>query len=87
MKIKDGFILRNVADSYVVVPVGQATLDFNGMMSLNETGAFLFRHMIEGTTKEELVDALTKEYDVNKETAINDVERFIQKIEGENLFE
>ena len=42
MKIKEGFILRNVAGSFVVVPVGDATIDFNGMMNLNETGAFLF---------------------------------------------
>ena len=42
MKIKDNFILRKVADSYVVVPVGKLTLDFNGIINLNETGAFLF---------------------------------------------
>lgn len=47
MKIKEGFILRNVAGSYVVVPIGEATLDFNGMMSLNETGAFLFGKLIQ----------------------------------------
>ncbi len=42
MKIKDDFVLRKVADSYVVVPVNSLTLDFNGVMNLNETGAFLF---------------------------------------------
>ena len=42
MKIKEDFVLRKVADSYVVVPVNKLTLDFNGIINLNETGAFLF---------------------------------------------
>lgn len=87
MKIKEGFILRNVAGSFVVVPVGQATLDFNGMMNLNETGAFLFEKMIEGISREDLIEALTNEYDVDEETASKDVDAFIEKVEKEDLFE
>ena len=87
MKIKEGFILRNVAGSFVVVPVGDATIDFNGMMNLNETGAFLFEKMIEGTTREDLIKALTEEYDVDEETAAKDVDLFIEKVEKEDLFE
>jgi hypothetical protein len=87
MKIKEGFILRNVAGSYVVVPIGEATLDFNGMMSLNETGAFLFGKLIEGTDKEQLIEDLMSEYAVDKELAAKDVEDFIQKVEREDLFE
>ncbi|MBR3173689.1 MAG: PqqD family protein [Eubacterium sp.] len=87
MKIKEGFILRNVAGSFVVVPVGDATIDFNGMMNLNETGAFLFEKMIEGTTREDLIKALTEEYDVDEETASKDVDLFIEKVEKEDLFE
>lgn len=87
MKIKEGFILRNVAGSFVVVPIGEATLDFNGMMNLNETGAFLFEKMIDGTTREDLIKALTDEYDVDEETAAKDVDLFIDKVEKEDLFE
>ena len=87
MKIKEGFILRNVAGSYVVVPIGEATLDFNGMMSLNETGAFLIGKLIEGTDKEQLIEDLMSEYAVDKELAAKDVEDFIQKVEREDLFE
>ena len=87
MKIKEGFLLRNVAGSFVVVPVGQATLDFNGMMNLNETGAFLFEKMIDGTTRDELIEALRGEYDVDEATAAEDVDAFIAKVEKEDLFE
>lgn len=87
MKIKEGFLLRNVAGSNVVVPVGEATLDFNGMMSLNDTGAFLFQKLMEGIDKDQLIEALMAEYDVDKEVAAKDVEEFIVKVEREDLFE
>lgn len=87
MKIKEGFLLRNVAGNHVVVPIGEATLDFNGMMNLNETGAFLFGKMIEGTSKEQLIKDLMDEYDVSIELATKDVEDFVLKVEREDLFE
>lgn len=87
MKIKEGFILRNVAGNNVVVPVGQANLDFNGMMSLNDTGAFLFGKMIEGISREELINAVVEEYGIDEQLAATDVDNFIEKVEGEDLFE
>lgn len=87
MKIKEGFLLRNVAGNHVVVPIGQATLDFNGMMSLNETGAFLFSKLIEGTTRETLIEDVMTEYGIDEELAQKDVDNFIKKVEGEDLFE
>lgn len=64
MKIKEDFILRKVADSYVVVPVNSLTLNFNGIITLNETGAFLFELMQKGTEREELIAGLLREYEV-----------------------
>ena len=87
MKIREGFLLRNVAGNNVVVPIGQATLDFNGMMSLNETGAFIFSKMLDGTTKEQLIEDLISEYGVEREIAQKDVDDFIKKVEGEGLLE
>ncbi len=87
MKIKEGFLLKNVAGNHVVVPIGNSTLDFNGMMSLNDTGAFLFGKLIEGTSKEQLIKDLMNQYDVSEELAAKDVEDFILKVEREDLFE
>ena len=87
MKIREGFLLRSVAGNNVVVPIGQATLDFNGMMSLNETGAFIFSKMLDGTTKEQLIEDLISEYEVEREIAQKDVDDFIKKVEGEGLLE
>ena len=71
----------------MVVPIGQATLDFNGMMSLNETGAFIFSKMLDGTTKEQLIEDLISEYEVERKIAQKDVDDFIKKVEGEGLLE
>jgi len=87
MKIKDGFILRNVAGNNVVVPIGQATIDFNGMISLNDTGAFIFEQMLNEITRDELVQAVINEYVIDGELAQKDVDAFIEKIKGEDLFE
>lgn len=80
MKIKDGFILREVAGSYLVVAVGAAVKAFNGMINLNETGAFLWRVLEKGATEEEAVAELLKEYDVDEETAKADVKAFVSKL-------
>ena len=56
MKIKEDFVLRKVADSYVVVPVNKLTLDFNGIINLNETGAFLFEKLQNDCEKADVLE-------------------------------
>ena len=80
MKIKDGFILREVANSFVVVAVGSAVKEFNCVITLNETGAFLWKQLENGTDKEALIDALLAEYEVDREVAEKDVDAFIAKL-------
>lgn len=80
MKIKDGFILREVAGNYIVVAVGDAVKNFNGVINLNETGAFLWKILEKGGDKESLTAALLGEYDVQEEIAKADVEAFIEKL-------
>ncbi|WP_449077759.1 PqqD family protein [Ruminococcus sp.] len=87
MKIKDDFVLRKVADSYVVVPVNSLTLDFNGVINLNETGAFLFEQLQKGIEKDELIAKMISEYDVTKEKASTDIDIFINKLKDANVFE
>ena len=87
MKIKEGFVLRNVADATIVVPTGAASIDFNGMITLNETGAFLWHLVEKETTEQEILDAMLKEYDVDESTASAGIARFVAKLEHEGLLE
>ena len=76
MKIKEGFLLRQVAGQAVVLPTG-GDLDLNMMITLNDTGAFLWEKLSQDTTQAELVAALLEEYEVDEPTARADVEEFL----------
>ena len=80
MKIKEGLILREVAGNYIVVAVGDMVKEFNGVINLNETGAFLWKNLVDGKDEQGLVDALLGEYDVDKAIAEEDVKKFINKL-------
>ena len=81
MKLSENFVLRQVADTWVVLPVGQASIDFNAMLTLNESGAILWRALEQGGSREALADALLAEYEVDRETALADVDEFLQKLQ------
>ena len=78
MKIKKGFVLRVVGGENVVVPVGEMSKNFHGMINLNETGAFLWRFFSEEHTIEEAIDALCSEYEADRELVTKDVNRFVE---------
>ncbi|MCI6254258.1 PqqD family protein [Eubacterium coprostanoligenes] len=87
MKIKKGFTVRNIAGSDIVVPVGNAEKIFNGMITLNESGAFFWNALLKDTTVDEVVKKVTSEYDVDEERAKADVEKFIEQLRENNLIE
>ena len=72
MKISDKFVLRQVAGSWIVLPVAEKTVDFNGMLTLNETGLMLWKLLEKGSSREALAQALTDEYDVTFAEALAD---------------
>jgi hypothetical protein len=61
MKLKSGFMLREIAGQWVVVPLGSRVVEFNSIMTLSETGAFLWRLLEKGTTEDEMVQAILEE--------------------------
>ena len=86
MKIKDGFMLRTVADSTVVVPYSEA-VDFNGMITLNRTGAFIWKQLQTETTRDELIALLIKEYSIDGATAAAGADSFIKRLGEEGFLE
>lgn len=87
MKLNNQFVLREVAGTWVVLPVGQACVDFNGMISLNETGALLWQTLEQGGDRQSLAAALTAEYEVTTEQALEDVDRFLSMLEKAGCLE
>ncbi len=87
MKIKKGFILRVVGGESVVVPVGELSKTFHGMINLNETGAFLWKFFTEEHSKEEAVAALCNEYEAEPAQVEADVVRFMETLEKNEFCE
>ena len=83
MKIQDGYLLKQVAGNYVVVPVGD--LNFEGLITLNETGAFLWEILEKECHEDDLIQALTNEYDISKDQAKADIQAFLEILRKENL--
>lgn len=87
MKIKKGFILREVGGENVVVPVGERSKDFHGMIQLNATGAFLWRFYEEEHTQEEAVTAICTKFNVEEQVAKSGVESFLSALKKNNFLE
>ena len=80
MRRNENFILRQVADMTVIVPVGAATEQFPGMISVNETGAFLWELLDKEQTLQSLGEALAQTYQVERKQAEADVKAFLEKL-------
>ena len=81
MKIKKGFILRKLGTEHMVVAIGEASKEFNGMIRLNNTGAMYWKELEKGTTGEALVAKTLEQYEgVDEDTARRDVEEFLDSI-------
>ena len=87
MKIKEGFMRKTVADSFVVVPTGANIVDFSAMITLNETGAFLWEALKNDVTEEDLTSALMSEYEVDEKTAGEDVAEFVAVLRDKKVIE
>ena len=85
MKKIQEFILREIADEYLLIPTGKTTETFNGMITLTESAAFIYEHLEEAKSFEALVDLITKEYDIDKQTAANDAYQFIQHMLSQGM--
>ena len=80
MRISDQYMLRQVADEYLVIPVGEAALKVKGLIGLSESGSLLYRRLQSGCTEEELVSALLAEYNIDAQTARADTRGFLEQM-------
>lgn len=86
MKIRDGYILRTVAGKNIVVSIGAET-NFSGMLTLNDTGVFFWNLLKDDTTKEQMLEKILSEYDIDSQTAAQDIDNFIVKLQGAGILE
>lgn len=79
MKIKEGFVLRNVVDEFIVMPTGDNIAKFEGAVVLNEVSAFIFKQLETPVSRDDLLAAMLNEYDVDEATAAADLDALLEK--------
>ncbi|MBQ8208297.1 MAG: PqqD family protein [Clostridia bacterium] len=76
MKISEGFVVQKIGESFYAVPVNKNPAIGNGMIKLNESAYLMWKKIEEGLDLDQIAEALTEEYNVDKETALRDVKAF-----------
>lgn len=87
MKIKDGYILDTIGGQQMAVALDAADDKFVGMIKLNEVGAFLWKNLQEDIEEEQLVEAVTNQYEVSVEKASADIKKFIATLAEKGILE
>lgn len=87
MKRKEGFVLRNVMDEFIVMPTGSNIAKFEGAVVLNEVSAFIYRLLENPMSREDLLIAILNEYDVEEATASADLDALLNKLAGMGVLE
>jgi len=88
MRIKKEYVLKRIGKELIVVPIKNEAIRFNGIITVNETGAFLFTLLQEEElSKNELVMKVLDKYEVDESLASNDIENFIKTCQEHKLFD
>ncbi|MGN0468965.1 MAG: PqqD family protein [Acutalibacteraceae bacterium] len=80
MKIKKDVVFRSVADENMLIPVGETVGEYNGIFTLTEVGAQIWKLIEKGSDENQIVKEIIKEYEIDEETAKKDVEEFIDRL-------
>lgn len=77
MKIKKDFILREIVGDYVLVPNGETIKEFNGLITMNKLGVFIWEQLEGAETEEDILKAILDKYEIDEETARADLDEFL----------
>ncbi len=87
MKIKEGFMLRDFGEDYIVVAVGDDANNFNKLITLNNVGAFIYEQLSHDITFDEICKRVLDRYDIDSYTAQADVKVFLEDVRKAGLLD
>ena len=87
MKIKEGFVLRNVVDEHIVMPTGDNIAKFEGAVVLNEVAAFVYKQLENPVGRDDLLAAMLAEYEIDEATAAADLDALLEQFQNMGLIE
>lgn len=87
MKIKEGYLIREIAGCHMVVPIGERVIEFKGIMTLNDTASFIWKRMSNDVTYDQILSAVLDEYEIDESTAKDDLDDFLKKARENGVLE
>ena len=87
VKIKEGFVMRQVAGQAIVIAIGKASEKFHGMINLNESGSCVWKGIEEGLDVEKIADRIVQEFEVDYWTALKDTQEMMDKMKEQGILE
>lgn len=87
MKIKEGFVVRQVADSWMAVPVGSMAGEMGGLIALNDTAADIWQILQEEHSEEEVAEILQLEYDTDMDVIRAHVHEFVEELSQKGILD
>jgi hypothetical protein len=87
MKLKKGYLVREIADCHIVVPIGERVIEFKGIMTLNDTGSFIWNCLTEDISYNQLLSSILEEYDIDEATAKADLDEFLNVAQESGVLE
>jgi len=82
MKIKEGYILKNIVDEWIVLPSGGKDASFEGAIVLNDVAAFIWRQLEKPISRDDILQAVVDEYDIGEQKAAQDLDNLLNKLRG-----
>lgn len=80
MKFKKEFMLREIVGETILIPVGESNNHFNGIITINELGKFIWENLESSKDENVLLNKILDEYDVDEKTAKSDLDEFLDKL-------
>lgn len=87
MKLTDNYMKREIAGEVILIPMGQMSTQFNGMITLNETAQYIFECLESGKNENEIVNGMLEEYEIDEVVAQNEVTNFLEKCKSLKIIE
>lgn len=82
MRIAKEFILREIAGECMLVPTGDTTREYNGLITLSDTARFIWENLEKADSLDQLIEMEMEAYEIDEETARQDAVKFISQLLG-----
>ena len=80
MKFKKEFMLREIVGETILIPMGDSNNHFNGIITINELGKFIWENLESSKDEEDLLHKSLEEYEVEEKEAKEDLDEFLDKL-------